>query len=298
MRILMTGGTSGIGLEAAKLLLRLKGHELTVAARAASSAPSVLKKKTRIVPLDLQSLDSVRSLIACIEGERFDVLLLNAGIQCVKPERSKDGFELTFAVNHLAHYLMVRALAPRLAEGGRVILTSSGTHDPEMKTGIPVPHHADAKKLAYPETDPELDKRPLTAGRRAYSSSKLCSVMTARELAKRIAASRPDIAVMAYDPGFTPGTGLARSYPGPVGFIFRHLLGYFVRRTDRVSTPQNSGRLLAELAIAPVHANARGAYMAVRGTAVKDVPPSTLAQDALACAKLWDDSAALVGLKP
>ena len=298
MRILMTGGTSGIGLEAVNRLLKQKGHELTIGARTPDQAPSVVKKRTRVVPLDLQSLDAVRAFIKQMEAQTFDVLLLNAGMQCVKPEKSKDGFELTFAVNHLAHYLIARALTSRLAKGGRVILTSSGTHDPEMKTGIPAPRHADAKKLAYPESDPDRDKRAMTAGQRAYSSSKLCNVMTARELAKRLSASRPDIAVIAYDPGFTPGTGLARNYPGPIGFIFRHFVGYFVRRSERVSTPKNSGGLLADLAVAPAYANARGAYYAVRGTKVEDVPPSTIAQDAAACAKLWDDSAALVGLAP
>jgi NAD(P)-dependent dehydrogenase (short-subunit alcohol dehydrogenase family) len=296
MRILMTGGTSGIGLEAVKRLLQRNDCELVIAARAPDQVPSLLKKRTRIVPLDLQSLDAARAFVAAVERETFDVLLLNAGIQAARPEKSKDGFELTFAVNHLAHYFIARALAPRLAQGGRVILTASGTHDPDLKTGIPAPHHADAKRLAYPDTDPERDKSAMTAGRRAYSASKLCNVMTARELPKRLA--RPDLAVAAYDPGFTPGTGLARSYPGPVGFIFRHLLRYFVRKTDRVSTPENSGALLADLAVSPVYAYARGNYLAVRGKALLDTPPSTLARNDAACAKLWDDSAALVGMKP
>ena len=298
MRILVTGGTSGIGYEAVKRMAASKEHELVVAARTPDAAPAFLKKRTKIVPLDLASLESVRSFTKEMERERFDTLVLNAGIQCVRPEKSKDGFELTFAVNHLAHYLIVRALAPGLNNGGRVILTSSGTHDPELKTGIPAPRHADAAKLAFPERDPEHDKSALTAGRRAYSSSKLCNAMTARELPKRLAASRSDIATIAYDPGYTPGTGLARSYPGPVGFIFRYLLPYFTRSSERVSTVANSGALLAGLAVSDVYRGARGSYFAVRGTSVRDVPPSTLARDDAACAKLWNDSAELLGLKP
>ena len=182
---------------------------------------------------------------------------------------------------------VVRALAPGLNKNGRVILTASGTHDPELKTGMPAPRHADALKLAYPERDTEHDKSAITAGRRAYSSSKLCNVMTARELAARLAPSRPDIATIAYDPGFTPGTGLARSYPGPIGFIFRYLLPYFSRQSERVSTAANSGTLLASLATSDLYRGARGSYFAVRGTSVRDVPPSALARDNSAAVTWW-----------
>ena len=138
----------------------------------------------------------------------------------------------------------------------------------------------------------------MKAGRHAYTASKLCNVMTARELAKRIATERPDVATAAFDPGFTPGTGLARDYPGPVGFIFRYLLPWFTRRGPRVSTPANSGRLLAELASLPAYASARGTYFAVHGTSAPAKSPSVLARDDAACEKLWEDSAKLVGLAP
>ena len=297
MRILITGGTSGIGFEAVKRLAAAKNHDLVIGVRAPDKAPSLLKKSAGVVPLDLESLAAVRTFVDQMRREKFDALVLNAGLQCVKPEKSKDGFELTFAVNHLAHYLIARELAPNLNQNGRVILTSSGTHDPELKTGIPAPRHADAMRLAYPERD-ERDKSNMTAARRAYSSSKLCNVMTARELAKRLSSSRRDIATAAYDPGFTPGTGLARSYPGPVGFIFRYLMPYFVRQTERVSSAANSGALLADLTVSQIYAGARGGYFAVRGKTLVETPPSTLARDDAACTKLWNDSAELVGLKP
>jgi protochlorophyllide reductase len=216
----------------------------------------------------------------------------------VRPQKSTDGFELTFAVNHLAHYLLIRQMLPRLARDARVILTSSGTHDPEEKTGLPPPRHADAQLLAFPDRDPGKDGSEMKAGRHAYTSSKLCNVMTARELSRRLAADRPDVATAAFDPGFTPGTGLARDYPGPTGFIFRYLLPLFTRRGPRVSTPANSGRLLAELASLPAFASARGTYFAVHGTSAPAKPPSALARDDAACAKLWDDSARLVGITP
>lgn len=293
MHMVMTGGTAGIGLVAARRLLA-EGAELTIGARRPQDAAADLKARARLERLDLADLTTVAAFADRVaDGEPFDALILNAGLQNVTGERSAQGLEVTFAANHLAHYLLARRLAPRLRPGGRIVLTSSGTHDPEAKTGMPPPRHADAVRLARPETDPERDPAPGTAGRRAYSTSKLCNVMTARELARRLAPTRPDLTVIAYDPGFTPGTGLARDYPGPGAFIFRHILPLVVRG-ERISTPANSGAHLARLAIEAEYAGARGAYFAVRGKGLMEVEPSRLARDSDACARLWEDSAALL----
>lgn len=297
MRILMTGGTSGIGLQAARAVLAQDGVDLVIAARRPEAVPAALKGKARIAPVQLESLSSVRTLAKSVGTEApFDALILNAGVQCTSPMTSQDGFELTFAVNHLAHYLLARSLAPMLTKGGRIIFTASGTHDPAENTGLPAPRHADAAKLADPAQDPQHDANPMTAGRRAYSASKLCNIMTARELSRRLQPSRPDMAVMAFDPGFTPGTGLARNYPGPTGLLFKYLLPLTTRRGPGVSTPAISGRLLAELGTKPSYAEAHGLYFAVRSGALRELEPSVLARDPAACAALWSDSARLVGL--
>ncbi len=296
MKIVMTGATGGIGLEAAQRLVGGPAARLIVGARRPDRLPGPLKGRAEAIALDLASLASVRTFAAAVaEGDSIDVLILNAGIQNVTDAVSADGFELSFAVNHLAHYLLVRLLLPRMARGGRIILTASGTHDPAEKTGIPPPRHIDAARLAWPRQDPDLDRRRIVRGQRAYSTSKLANVMTARELAHRTEAAHPDLTIIAFDP-FTPGTGLARDYPGPSGLIFRFLLPLLVKRTDRVSTPESSGRLLAELATDPGHAGLRGRYMAVRREEVVDAPPSAAAHDAELAEKLWDNSAGLVGL--
>lgn len=296
MRIVMTGATSGIGLAAARDLVARPEVSLVVGARSPERLPPALAGRVEARPLDLASLESVRAFAATFQDEPpIDALVLNAGIQNVSDATSAEGFELSFAVNHLAHHLLIRALLPRLAPNGRVILTASGTHDPEEDTGLPPPRHICAAKLAWPKQDPDLDRRRLTRGRRAYTASKLANVMTIRELARRT-ADLTGLTTAALDPGFTPGTGLARDYPGPGGLIFRFVLPLVVRRTARVSTPENSGRLLAGLATDGAHAGLRGRYMAVRGEALVETRPSAVAHDEALAAKLWDDSAKLAPL--
>ncbi len=294
MRIVMTGATGGIGLEAAKRLVADSEVSLIIGARSPDRLPSGLAGRVEARPLDLTSLASAETFAATFADEaEIDVLILNAGVQNVSDATSADGFELSFAVNHLAHHLLIRALLPRLARDGRIILTASGTHDPDENTGLPPPRHIDAAKLAWPKQDPDLDIGRMTRGRRAYTASKLANVMTARELGRRL----PDLTTLALDPGFTPGTGLARDYPGPGGLIFRFILPWLVRRTARVSTPENSGRLLAALATDPRYAGLCGRYMAVRGEDLIETRPSAVAHDQALASRLWEDSVRLAPLR-
>ena len=296
MRVVMTGGTSGIGLEALRTMLDRGVKMPVLGVRDASRLPADLKGKVECRSLDLNSLASVRTFCASLDVQPIDALVLNAGGQIPGEARSVDGFERTFAVNHLAHFLMIRLLLPNLNQGARIVITSSGTHDPDAKTPMPAPHHGDAWMLAYPENDPERDAKSGTAGRRAYSSSKLCNVMTARELAVRTSESRPDLSIMAIDPGFVPGTGLTRNYPPVVNWAFRNIIPLFASG-EGTSRPKISGRLMADLVLGETHSHARGEYWSVRSHALKLVDPSTIARDAVACSKLWDDSTAMVGLK-
>jgi NAD(P)-dependent dehydrogenase (short-subunit alcohol dehydrogenase family) len=297
MALVMTGATSGIGLEAMRAMLARGVQMPIIGVRNPASIPLDLARRVDARPLDLNSLASVRAFAATLANAPITVLVLNAGGQIGDVTISADGFERTFAVNHLAHYLLARLLLPQIAKSGRIIFTASGTHDPAQKTGMPPPRHADACKLANPATDPARDGSPGTAGRRAYSASKLCNIMTARELATRHKADRPDLMVASFDPGFVPGTGLVRDYPAPVNWAFRTVLPWLLRG-ERISTPNISGALLADLALLDTYAGARGDYWSVRQHQLKQVEPSTLARDGSASAKLWEDSAKLVGMGP
>ncbi len=291
MRIVVTGGTSGIGREAVERLAAQGGHSILVGARDPRSAH--LPQEVEVYPLDLASFASVRSFADhAASGPPIDALVLNAGLQLAGDNPPVEGMERTFAVNHLAHYLLLRLLADRLADEGRVVLTSSGTHDPAEKTPVRPPDHAEAELLAFPDKDPQAPKpgsRSFNA--RAYSSSKLCNAMTAREFARRY----PGHPAMAFDPGFIPETGLARDYPKWLTRIVLPLMKAVVAK-DRKSTIPVSGGFLAALASDPAYARSFGDYWSVRGNELNNLPPSELARDDAAAAKLWDDSARLVGL--
>jgi NAD(P)-dependent dehydrogenase (short-subunit alcohol dehydrogenase family) len=290
MRIIMTGATAGFGQHAAERIAAA-GHDLTIGARNPSALPESLAGKAKVELLDLDSLANVRRFAQAVGAELVDVLILNAGLQLAKPAKSADGFERTFAVNHLAHYLLLRLLADRLSPTARVIFTGSGTHDPAEKTGITPPIHANVEYLAYPDRDPQEEKRPRQAGFRAYSTSKLCNIMTAREAVLHY----PGTAFMSFDPGYVPFTGLGRDNPKWIATLVNYILPLTMKK-DRSSTIPRSGQFLADLALEPAYANARGDYWSVRGPQLIKLEPSVLARDTGASAKLWEDSAKLVGL--
>jgi NAD(P)-dependent dehydrogenase (short-subunit alcohol dehydrogenase family) len=136
--IVMTGGTSGLGAVAVKRLARSPGATVHLGARRPGP------RSARTFGLDLARLEDVRGFAAVVGAQvaagGIDGLVLNAGATFPHADgHTPDGFETTFAVNHLAHYLMLRLLLPRLNPGAAVVMTSSGTHDPAQRTVIPLP---------------------------------------------------------------------------------------------------------------------------------------------------------------
>src|SRR5580692_10058863 len=206
----MTGGTAGIGLAAAEQMRRVADVRLVVGARA--RAPAGIDS----LPLELARLASVRSFAAAVEGwlgeASIDGLVFNAATQVGDVrQRTEDGFETTFAVNHLAHYLLLRLLMPRLATGAIVVITTSNLHDPKTNPIAP-PVHADAGLLARGQVTLSPGAKDAMAVMRAYAASKLCNVLTARALASSDLARARGLRVIAFNPGFTPGTRLTRNH--------------------------------------------------------------------------------------
>jgi NAD(P)-dependent dehydrogenase (short-subunit alcohol dehydrogenase family) len=295
--MVVTGGTSGLGAVAVERLARSPTTAVLLGAR--RQGP----RHTRTFGLDLTRLDDVRAFAAMInahvEGTGIDGLVLNAGATFPHADRrTPDGFETAFAVNHLAHYLLLRLVLPRLNQGAVVVMTTSGTHDPAQRTVIPPPRHADARLLAHPELDPGRDRAPRVAAGRAYSSAKLCVVLTARALASRAEARERGLTVVAYDPGPTPGTGLLREANLLVRGAWRGLALPMRWVLRGANTPTTAGVTLASLALLETRPPAGRIYAALRRGRLTWPDPSALARrDDLAQA-LWIDSAALVDLAP
>jgi NAD(P)-dependent dehydrogenase (short-subunit alcohol dehydrogenase family) len=294
--IVMTGGTSGLGKVAAKRFIQTPNTRLLLGARRGE----LLGAET--LPLDLMSLENVRSFASAVDKKlgptQINALVLNAGVLFPNDDtRSADGIEAAFAVNHLAHYLLLRLLLPRLAQGATVILTTSGTHDPAEKNIIAPPLHADARFLARPERDPDRHRHSLIAGGRPYSSSKLCNVLTARALAAYPGTTARGLTVIAYDPGHTPGTGLVRNENFVVNFLWKTLAPALRLTLPGSNTPEAAGHFLAKLALGQIRPPPGRLYAALRNGIINWPEPSELARRDNVRDALWRDSAVLAGLR-
>jgi NAD(P)-dependent dehydrogenase (short-subunit alcohol dehydrogenase family) len=284
----MTGATSGIGAEALKRLVARPNTEVVVGARGSREVP-----EATVLPLDLASLESVRSFAdavnASIANAGINVLVLNAGAQFRKEQRSVDGFEMTFAVNHLSHYLLARLLVPNMAEGGRLVITTSDTHDPAKMPGAP--KTLDPEALAHPT------KGSTT---RAYAASKLCNLLTARSFAAQADVRQRHISVVAYNPGLTGGTSLGGqpALGGLLAAAMRPVLRFMSLFVPQLysSTPEQSGDALAELALGEVTVPSGRVYASLVRGKITFPDPSKLAQSDDARDVLWHESAAMVGL--
>jgi NAD(P)-dependent dehydrogenase (short-subunit alcohol dehydrogenase family) len=287
--IVMTGGTAGIGLHAARQIRAAPDARLIVGARN-------LHSEFEALPLDLTRLASVRSFASAVKAQlgedAIDVLVLNAGLQFgdVK-HRTEDGFETTFAVNHLAHYLLLRLLMPRLGRAATVVLTTSNLHDPRTNRVAP-PEHADAGRLARGQVELGV-RQSARAPLRAYAASKLCNVLTARFLASSAFARERGLEVIAFNPGFTPGTGLTRHQ----SVFFRVPFAVVVavmRIVQRMNTVVGGGSLLADLALGRIRAPTGRFYASQVKRRLTWPDPSEVAGDDAVMEKLWRDSATMV----
>jgi len=214
-----TGGTSGIGRGVvARLLADWQNHGIIVVAR---SSPRISQlralpgayERLSVVDGDLASLRSIAKACEEIEdilgSDRIDVLGLNAGVQVVRGNASSaDGLELSFAVNFLAHFLMVERLKRLLRPGGRIVLTSSEVHDPDAfcLVGITRATWQDPLVLADVERSQNHIASPVDRGEARYCASKLLGLMYVRHLARAL----PDVSVLAFNPSVVPGTEIAR----------------------------------------------------------------------------------------
>jgi NAD(P)-dependent dehydrogenase (short-subunit alcohol dehydrogenase family) len=291
--IVMTGGTSGVGANAVKRIAAQPNMRLIIGVRGVRGGP----EGAEVVPLDLASLASVRAFAAEVKRRvgraHIHMLVLNAGIQPMDTtQRTVDGFEVTFAVNHLAHYLLARLLVPCMADDGRLVITTSDTHDPAKFSGAP--KTLDPEALAHP------DKRARFS---PYPASKLCDLLTARSFAALAEVQTPHITVIAYNPGLTLGTGLQRNAPrvlrGFMRIIMPPIFGLLslFRSQFYPGNPKRSGEVLAQLALGEINLPAGRVYASLVRGKLTFPDPSVLAQSDEARDLLWRKSAVMVGIQ-
>jgi NAD(P)-dependent dehydrogenase (short-subunit alcohol dehydrogenase family) len=290
---IITGASSGLGLECARALLRSDpSWHLVLPVRdigRGAAAVSQLGEPQRctVMPMDLASLSSVRAFTENVRDADLSPLhaiVCNAGVQVVSgTEWTQDGVEMTFGVNHLGHFALIQGLLNKLAPPARILVVSSGTHDPAKHTGMPNPTYTSAADLAHPRAEQSADD-----GRRRYTTSKLCNLLFTYELDRRLGAG---VTANAFDPGLMPGSGLARDYPPLQRLAWRYLLPA-LRVLPGVRSTRTSGRYLAALVDDPRFDGVSGEYF----EGPRSIKSSADSYDRDKSLDLWDTSERLLAL--
>jgi NAD(P)-dependent dehydrogenase (short-subunit alcohol dehydrogenase family) len=253
------------------------GARIVLVARDKSRADATLARLRDITPdiahsvyfADLLRLAEMKRVAAEIADRepRIDVLINNAGALFAKRRLTEDGLERTFALNHMAYFVITAGLRERLLASGlaRIINTASAAHQD-----------------ATLDFD-DLQSAKSFGARKAYGQSKLCNILFTRELARRL-----------------QGTGVTANclHPGFVATRFGDRSGGLISRLVWLAkffavSPAEGAETIIYLASSPDVAKATGQYF------YKSVPirPSSWAQDDRSALLLWQHSAALAGIK-
>ena len=270
---IVTGASSGVGLWATKALVHRGWHvvmavrDLPKAEREAARIGIDASKVTRL-HVDLGSLASVRRFVADFRatGLPLDALVCNAAVYLPRleaPRRSPEGFEISVATNHFGHFVLMLELLPDLARGRSPRLITLGTvtaNSEEFGGKIPIPAPADLGDLAGLEAgfrDPVamIDGKPFKPGK-AYKDSKLCNMITSRELHRRYHASTGIVFNTLY-PGCVADTALFRDTPA----LFRTIFPWFQKNvTKGYVTQELSGERVAQVVADPEFAAQSGVH--------------------------------------
>ncbi|XP_045469198.1 WW domain-containing oxidoreductase [Harmonia axyridis] len=219
---IITGGNTGIGFETARSLLKhgctvifacrnLKATELAI--EKIKAEKPIPDNKCPVFYLDLGNLKTVKEFndqVRQLKIQKIDILILNAGVFALPFTKTIDGYETTFQVNHLSHFYLACLFDDLLAVGSRVVVLSSESH-----------RFAD---ITFDNIS-ELKLSPDTASKywsmMAYNNSKLCNVLFARQLAKKL--QNRGVSVFSVHPGNLVFTDISRHW------WFYRLLFYLVR---------------------------------------------------------------------
>ena len=275
--IVVTGGTSGIG-EVAAIRLAEQGARIVLIARDLGRADETLAKLRAANPgalhtvhlADLSVIAEMKRVAGEIANaeEKIDVLINNAGAVFLSRRVSADGLEMTFAVNHMAYFVVTNILLDRLkaTPGARIVSTASDAHK--------------AAKLDF--DDLQLAKKYSVT--RAYGNSKLCNILFTRELARRLGDS--GVTANCLHPGFV-GTRFGQNNANNIFMkgLARLIMSFGLK-------PEDGAKTIIHLASSPDVATISGEYF----YKCKVEEPTLAAQDDDTAKKLWDASKQISGV--
>jgi NAD(P)-dependent dehydrogenase (short-subunit alcohol dehydrogenase family) len=271
--VVITGATSGIG-EVAADRLAAKGARIVFIARDKARGEETLKHLRAIAPgaehgayyADLSRISEMKRVSADIAAAepKIDVLINNAGALFNTRKVSADGLEMTFAVNHMAYFVVTNLLLPKLGADGRVVSTSSDAHK--------------GAKLNFDDLQSERSY----SGFGAYGRSKLCNILFTRELARRIKGT--GVTANCLHPGFV-ATRFGDQSGGIVSFAVRAAKNFAL-------TPEQGAETIIYLASSPDVAEVSGGYFYKS----KIATPTKEAQNDADAKRLWDISAKISGV--
>jgi NAD(P)-dependent dehydrogenase (short-subunit alcohol dehydrogenase family) len=275
--VVVTGGTSGIG-EVAAVNLAGQGARIVLVARDQARADATLAKLKAANPsaphavhlADLSVIADMKRVAAAIATAepKIDVLINNAGAVFLSRKVSADGLEMTFAVNHMAYFVVTNILLPNLkaTPGARIVSTASDAH----KSG----------KLDFDD----LQSAKSYSSFRVYGTSKLCNILFTRELARRLEGS--GVTANCLHPGFV-GTRFGQNNANNI----------FMKGLARVImsfglSPEDGAKTIIHLASSPDVATISGEYF----YKCKVEVATNQAMDDDSARRLWDVSAQIAGV--
>jgi NAD(P)-dependent dehydrogenase (short-subunit alcohol dehydrogenase family) len=277
---IVTGASAGIGLETALGLARA-GMRVVMTGRSAGRTERARRfvaersgnQQVTTALADFARLAEIRRLAGEMlqAHPRIDVLVNNAGLMTPKYELSADGYELVFAVNHLAPFLLTNLLLDRLKASApaRIVTVASEAH-----RGARIdPAHINPAELAHPQDWGAV---------KTYGRSKLCNILFTRELAARLAGS--GVVATCLHPGVV-ATALGNRGGSLIGLGWRFVKPFML-------SPEKGAETSIFLATVADPTPFHGAYV-IRKQAAQPAPAAR--DDALA-RRLWEESARLVGL--
>ena len=267
--IMITGGTSGLGYRTAFILAQDKNNKLILIGRnkkKGNDAVSKIKNETKnsnikFLNADLSSINETSLLANKLISEKINVLINNAGALFYTRNKSTEGIEKTFALNHLSYFVLTNLMLKNktIVNGGRIINVASGAH-----RGV----------------DLNFDDIEMVSnynGWKCYKKSKLCNVLFTKKLSELTKKNK--ITVNCLHPGFVK-TNFGKNNTGFAGLVIKSLMNFFAIKVEE------GAKTIIYLASSPEVENISGKYFYQS----KIKKPSNFAENNSSAEKLWKHS--------